>query len=370
MSRTSIRGVATPERLPGARPLAAGRRRTRESRELVAAESDPAPRTCPTAPAVRGRRLRRLLLVGGARRRTSASSSGPARSRCCRTGAICRSAITAAPARWSSAAPTSSARAARQAARRRRADLRPHAEARHRARARLRRRHAEHARRARPDRRRARPRLRRRARQRLERARHPGLGVPAARPVPRQVVRDVDLAVGHAARRAAAASRAPPQDPEPLDYLRTEPWAYDIDLEVVLNGESISRTNTRHLYWNVEQQVAHLTSNGASLRTGDLLASGTISGSDPGSFGSLIELTWNGERPLSSPTAPPAPSSRTATKSCSAAPSSAKFADASRPAHRTLIWASYGGRHDTQMDTRSRRASRPCSGRGRRNSSP
>jgi fumarylacetoacetase len=91
---------------------------------------------------------------------------------------------------------------------------------------------------------------------------------------------------------------APPQDPEPLDYLRTEPWAYDIDLEVVLNGETISSTNTRHLYWNVEQQVAHLTSNGASLRTGDLLASGTISGSDPGSFGSLIELTWNGERPL------------------------------------------------------------------------
>jgi fumarylacetoacetase len=91
---------------------------------------------------------------------------------------------------------------------------------------------------------------------------------------------------------------ASPQEPKPLDYLRTEPWAYDIDLEVVLNGETISTTNTRHLYWNVEQQVAHLTSNGASLRTGDLLASGTISGSDPGSFGSLIELTWNGERPL------------------------------------------------------------------------
>jgi fumarylacetoacetase len=91
---------------------------------------------------------------------------------------------------------------------------------------------------------------------------------------------------------------APPQDPEPLGYLRTEPWAYDIDLEVVLNGETISRTNARHLYWNVEQQVAHLTSNGARLRTGDLLATGTISGPDPGSYGSLIELTWNGERRL------------------------------------------------------------------------
>jgi fumarylacetoacetase len=94
---------------------------------------------------------------------------------------------------------------------------------------------------------------------------------------------------------------APPQQPEPLHYLRVEPWAYDIELEVVLNGEVISQTNARHLYWNVEQQVAHATSNGASLRTGDLLASGTISGPDPGSYGSLIELTWNGERPLELP---------------------------------------------------------------------
>jgi fumarylacetoacetase len=91
---------------------------------------------------------------------------------------------------------------------------------------------------------------------------------------------------------------APPQEPEPLDYLRAEPWAYDIELEVVLNDEAISQTNAQHLYWNVEQQVAHATSNGAGLRTGDLLASGTISGPDPGSYGSLIELTWNGERPL------------------------------------------------------------------------
>jgi fumarylacetoacetase len=90
----------------------------------------------------------------------------------------------------------------------------------------------------------------------------------------------------------------PPQEPEPLDHLRADPWAYDIELEVELNGEVVSRTNARRLYWNVEQQVAHLTSNGASLRTGDLLATGTISGSEPGSYGSLMELTWNGERPL------------------------------------------------------------------------
>jgi fumarylacetoacetase len=85
----------------------------------------------------------------------------------------------------------------------------------------------------------------------------------------------------------------PPQEPAPLDYLATDPWAYDLELEIELNGETISRTNARHLYWNIEQQLAHLTASGASLRTGDLLASGTISGPERGSSGSLIELTWN-----------------------------------------------------------------------------
>jgi fumarylacetoacetase len=77
--------------------------------------------------------------------------------------------------------------------------------------------------------------------------------------------------------------------------LRIEPLGFDIPLEVELNGEVVSRTNARHLYWSVEQQIAHLTSNGASLRTGDLLATGTISGPDPGSEGSFFEL-WRGER--------------------------------------------------------------------------
>jgi len=88
------------------------------------------------------------------------------------------------------------------------------------------------------------------------------------------------------------------QEPEPLPYLRAEPSAYDIDLEVELNGEIVSRTSARNLYWSIEQQIAHLTVNGASLRTGDLLATGTISGPEPGSYGSLIELTWNGSEPL------------------------------------------------------------------------
>jgi fumarylacetoacetase len=83
------------------------------------------------------------------------------------------------------------------------------------------------------------------------------------------------------------------QEPAPLDYLRIENFAYDIPLEVELNGETVSRTNARHLYWNVAQQISHLTSNGAALRTGDLLASGTISGSGETERGSLIELTWN-----------------------------------------------------------------------------
>jgi fumarylacetoacetase len=84
-----------------------------------------------------------------------------------------------------------------------------------------------------------------------------------------------------------------PQEPPPLDYLRIDPFAFDVPLEIELNGEVISRTNARRLYWNVAQQVAHLTSNGSTLRTGDLLATGTISGPGERERGSLIELTWN-----------------------------------------------------------------------------
>jgi len=83
------------------------------------------------------------------------------------------------------------------------------------------------------------------------------------------------------------------QEPEPLEHLRIASFAFDVPLEVELNGEVVSRTNARHLYWNVAQQIAHLTSNGASLRTGDLLATGTISGPGERERGSLIELTWN-----------------------------------------------------------------------------
>jgi fumarylacetoacetase len=89
-----------------------------------------------------------------------------------------------------------------------------------------------------------------------------------------------------------------PQDPQPLDYLREEPWAYDIALKVELNGTEIATSNTRYLYWSIAQQIAHLTVNGASLRTGDLLATGTISGPEREERGSLIELSWNGQEPI------------------------------------------------------------------------
>ncbi|HUG63711.1 MAG TPA: fumarylacetoacetase [Gaiellaceae bacterium] len=92
---------------------------------------------------------------------------------------------------------------------------------------------------------------------------------------------------------------APAQDPEPLPYLCTQgDWGLDVDLSVELSGTVVSQTNARGLYWTMPQQLAHATSNGASIRTGDLFASGTISGAEPSSEGSLIELTWNGERPV------------------------------------------------------------------------
>ena len=88
----------------------------------------------------------------------------------------------------------------------------------------------------------------------------------------------------------------PPQEPRPLEHLAGgRDWGLDIALGVELNGETISRGNARTLYWTLPQQLAHATSNGARLRTGDLMASGTISGPEPGSEGSMIEL-FRGER--------------------------------------------------------------------------
>jgi fumarylacetoacetase len=98
----------------------------------------------------------------------------------------------------------------------------------------------------------------------------------------------------------AARTTPPPRDPQPLPYLRDDdhPWALDIALEVRLNGELISRPCFGSMYWTAAQQLAHLTVNGAALRTGDLFASGTVSGPQKQQRGSLIELSWGGTEPL------------------------------------------------------------------------
>jgi fumarylacetoacetase len=100
----------------------------------------------------------------------------------------------------------------------------------------------------------------------------------------------------------AARVDGPAQDPAPLPYLqRSEPWALDLSIEVALNGAVVSRPPFATMYWTPDQMLAHLTVNGASTRTGDLYASGTVSGPDPGQRGSLIELSWNGAEPLKLP---------------------------------------------------------------------
>jgi fumarylacetoacetase len=92
------------------------------------------------------------------------------------------------------------------------------------------------------------------------------------------------------------------QDPEPPAYLRRqEPWGLDVRLEVAVNGEVVSRPPYRDMYWTPDQMLAHMTVNGASLRTGDLYASGTVSGAEQAERGSLIELSWNGTEPLKLP---------------------------------------------------------------------
>lgn len=97
----------------------------------------------------------------------------------------------------------------------------------------------------------------------------------------------------------------PEQQPEPLSYLQYDGMHnFDIDLEVTLQPEggarpaSICRTNFRHMYWTMAQQLAHHTVSGCNVRIGDLMGSGTISGSTEDSFGSLLELTYNGKKPL------------------------------------------------------------------------
>ena len=107
-------------------------------------------------------------------------------------------------------------------------------------------------------------------------------------------------------------TNGPAQEPQPLPYLQTsDRAAYDIKLAVDVSSVAmrdagiapvtISHTNFKELYWNMAQQLAHVTVNGTQVRPGDLYASGTISGSAPDSLGSFIELTWNATKPISLP---------------------------------------------------------------------
>ena len=72
----------------------------------------------------------------------------------------------------------------------------------------------------------------------------------------------------------------------------------EVVIQQIKEKNLISKGNFSSMYWNLSQQVAHHTSNGCNLRVGDLLASGTISGKDPDSYGSMLELTWRGAKPL------------------------------------------------------------------------
>lgn len=91
----------------------------------------------------------------------------------------------------------------------------------------------------------------------------------------------------------------PKQDPPVLPYLASEGEKnFDINLEVSIGDTVISRSNFKYMYWNVFQQLAHQTVNGCNIQVGDMYASGTISGPEPGSYGSMLELTWNGQKPL------------------------------------------------------------------------
>jgi len=96
--------------------------------------------------------------------------------------------------------------------------------------------------------------------------------------------------------------RPPSLDTQLAGYLADSgDWGLDIDFEIRINGHLVSRPPYSTMHWSPAQMLAHMTVNGASLRTGDLFASGTVSGHQPDQYGSLIELAWSGSRPLALP---------------------------------------------------------------------
>ncbi|QCB97837.1 fumarylacetoacetase [Arthrobacter sp. PAMC25564] len=99
-----------------------------------------------------------------------------------------------------------------------------------------------------------------------------------------------------------AARVTPPARTKPLagylDDSNAEPWGFDIALEVVLDGQTVSRPPVAGMYWTAAQMLAHMTVNGAGLRSGDFFASGTVSGTEKNQRGSFLELSWSGKEPL------------------------------------------------------------------------
>ncbi|MDH4404238.1 MAG: fumarylacetoacetase [Flavobacterium sp.] len=99
-------------------------------------------------------------------------------------------------------------------------------------------------------------------------------------------------------------TKSPKQEPMPLTYLQQKGKnAFDINLEVAIQPEKgeatvVSKTNFKYMYWTMSQQLAHHTSNGCRVNSGDMMGSGTISGPTPDSFGSMLELTWGGKNPI------------------------------------------------------------------------
>ena len=98
------------------------------------------------------------------------------------------------------------------------------------------------------------------------------------------------------------ARTAPPaRDTALADYLDDadlKPWGFEIQIEVILNGETVARPPFASTYWTAAQMLAHMTVNGATLRPGDFFAGGTISGPEKNQRGSFLELSWGGEEPL------------------------------------------------------------------------
>ncbi|MBY5950599.1 fumarylacetoacetase [Algoriphagus marincola] len=97
----------------------------------------------------------------------------------------------------------------------------------------------------------------------------------------------------------------PTQDPEVLPYLKCEtPHSFDINLEAYIQPEGVKqasrvcRSNFKYMYWNIAQQLAHHTVNGCNINVGDMMASGTISGPTEDSYGSMLELSWKGSKPV------------------------------------------------------------------------